>query len=111
MNPASKFILRDKLKEKFSELTDDVIYNIISELDKMNALNENLESTPNKGLIEERPAKGLPTTFNMISPLWKGKVTLIQKEGFYGYKDSEGNVRLHAATERDLLKKVAKYNK
>lgn len=110
MNPAEKFILRDKLKEKFPELTDDVVYNIISELDKMNALNKTLE-TSNKGIESERPSKGLPATFNMISPLWKGKVTLIQKEGFYGYKDSEGNVRLHATTERDLMKKVAKYNK
>lgn len=110
MNPAEKFILRDKLKEKFPELTDDVVYNIITELDKMNAFGKTLEQSA-KGIDSERPAKGLPQSFNMISPLWKGHVTLMQKEGFYGYKDSEGNVRLHAPTERDLMKKVVKYNK
>ncbi len=110
MNPAEKFLLRDALKIKMPALTDDIIYDIITNLDKLGALakewNANTESTK-----DEKPQSGLPQSFNMVSPMWQGYVTLVTREGFFGYQDGEGNVRLFDKTEKGLSRKILKYRK
>ncbi len=113
MNPAAKFILKDKLKEKLPTLTDDVLYNIISELDKLGALAKEWDETEsNPAVVKETKAnKGLPQSFNMVSPMWSGNVSLIEREGFICYQDGEKNVRLHSRSERDMAKKILKYRK
>lgn len=113
MNPAAKFILRDKLKEKLPTLTDDVLYSVISELEKLGALNKEWDETGmNPAEAKETKAsKGLPQSFNMVSPMWSGNVSLVEREGFICYQDGEKNVRLHSRSERDMAKKVLKYRK
>lgn len=112
MNPAEKFILRDRLKEKLPSLTDDVLYDIISELDKLGALAKTWEFQAN-GILpkDEKPKSGLPQTFNMVSPMWSGKVSLVQRENFIGYQDDNQNVRIYGKSEKDVLKKITKYRR
>jgi hypothetical protein len=110
MNPAEKFILRDKLKTKMPNLTDDVAYDVLSYLDQLGALVKewNDESALPKA---EKPSNGLPESFNMVSPMWQGHVKLCTREGFVGYQDGEGNMRVFDKTERGLAKKIVKYRK
>jgi hypothetical protein len=51
----------------------------------------------------------LPKSFTMISPLFKGLVTLIEKRGHLFYIDGSAQVRLEAINERAMLKKIKKY--
>jgi len=113
MNPAIKFILRDKLKEKLPTLTDDVAYNVLLELDKLGALSEEWDgvSKTEKEIKTKETKSSLPDSFNMVSPLWSGYVSLITREGFFCYQDNDGNVRLHGKSERELSKKIIKYRK
>ena len=76
MDPMTKFIIRDQLKEKFPALTDELLYNLISELDKMKVLHSFRE--PKQESLNPSPINSsLPRTFKMISPLWSGYVRLI----------------------------------
>lgn len=114
MNPAAKFILRDQLKEKLPILTDDVLYKIVSELDKLGVLKEEWDGSKSMVETENKEVKSmskLPQSFFMISPMWSGNVFLAEKEGFFVYQDSESRVRLHGRTEKELLKRVLKYKK
>lgn len=112
MNPAAKFILRDKIKERFPTLTDDITYELLSELDKLGALKNDWDETGmNLKENEVKTSKELPKSFNMVSPMWSGNVFLVEREGFICYQDSENNVRLHSGSEKDMFKKILKYRK
>jgi len=99
-----------QLKVKFPTLTDELLYELISELDNMKVLSTPKEihesTTPN--IISKEL---LPKTFKMISPLWGGWVYFKRTEGLLGYEDENKNLRLWANTEKDLIKKVKKYKK
>lgn len=112
MTPAARFILRDKLKETIPDLTDDVLFQILSELNKLGALVEVWDETSTNPIRTNSPQESsLPDKFYMVAPMWNGEVFLAKQGDYFVYKDSEGSVRVMSKSERDLKKKIAKYRK
>ena len=112
MNQTEKFLLKMQLKEKFPALTDELLYEIVSELDKLKVLSTpQKEKTHNHENTSTGSKNPLPKSFIMISPLWSGEVRFKTQGTLLGYEDENGNFRLYASTEKDLIKKVKKYKK
>lgn len=114
MNPISKFILQDKLKETFSStIPDSTLFEVITTLDKLGALNPNWDgSAPKtKEEITTQVNNKLPKSFSMVSPMFQGTVTYTTQGEYIGYKDESDNLRIFAKNEKDLMKKVKKYSK
>jgi len=83
---------------------------IIKHLLDLGALNL-FWSPENRQFKNEGVDLELPESFFMISPLFKGKVNYIARQGWYGYEDEEGNVRVQASSAKQLAKKIVKYAK
>lgn len=84
-----------------------VIYKVVEELDKVNALNSLWLLDDEKTEVENKP----PSSFYMVSPLFQGKVLYVNKGSWVGYTDDDGNVRLQAKNDRLLMKKILKYQR
>lgn len=114
MNPVNKLILKEKIKESMSNLSDSDLYEIILTLDKLGALNENWDGekkqTPTETSQTVDDSK-LPKSFYMVSPMFQGNVSYTTHGDYIGYKDDSNNIRIFAKSEKDLMKKVKKYRK
>lgn len=83
---------------------------IIEKLDELGALNDFWVPQQIKDSDRTSPAS-VPQRFLMVSPLFQGEVTLIERDGWYGYEDENGEIRLQAKTLFKLSKKVKRYAK
>lgn len=125
MDIINRFILLNKLKEKLTtEIDDQTLSNILQQLDKLNALNDNWveqvgeekqkkENHPlveNDDLSKNSNNNKLPKTFYLKTPLYQGQVYLSIENGGFCYKDDYDNIRLYDRTDKGLLKKVKKYS-
>jgi hypothetical protein len=110
MNPIEKIALQDKLREMYPDIENNIIFKIITGIDKLGFLKD-------KGLVEGEvvstytDADNLPKVVTIFTPMWQGKVTLTKTEGYFSYKDDMGNVRLYDKTERGLAKKLKRYTR
>lgn len=93
-----------------TETVPDLVETIIEELQKLGALNL-FWAPENRSFNEKTTTLEVPKKFMMISPLFKGMVDYIEREGWVGYKDQEGNVRVQAPNLKALAKKIVKYAK
>ena len=113
MNPVSKFILQDRIKETLSSIPESTLYEVITALDKIGALNPewNGEAPKTKDEIATQAVNKLPKSFSMVSPMFQGTVYYTTQGEYIGYKDENDNLRIFAKSEKDLMKKVKKYSK
>lgn len=114
MNPVNKLILKEKIKESISNITDSDLYEVILILDKLGALNENWDGEKKQQPVDSSQTNDnskLPKSFYMVSPMFQGNVSYTTHGEYIGYKDDSNNVRIFAKSEKDLLKKVKKYKK
>lgn len=86
------------------------IESVLDHLIEVGALNL-FWTAPNRNFTAESTDLELPQKFYMASPLFKGMVTYVSREGWVGYQDEERNVRIQASNKRQLAKKIAKYAK
>ena len=85
-------------------------HSIIKHLLDLGALNL-FWSPENRQFKAEDKQLELPQFFYMVSPLFKGKVTYVERQGWYGYQDEDDNVRVQASSKKQLAKKIVKYAK
>lgn len=115
MNPVNKLILKEKIKESITNIADSDLYEIILTLDKIGALNDNWDGEKKQESSEPSTnsdnSNKLPKSFHMVSPMFQGNVSYATHGEYIGYKDDNGNIRIFAKSEKDLLKKVKKYKK
>jgi len=109
MNPVHKLNLQDKLKEMDSDLDADVIYRVLTALDKLRVLPDVWSVDPH--VINEKIGNTLPKTISIVTPMWGGIVYLIKKDNYFAYQDENNNVRIYDKTEKGLAKKLNKYKK
>jgi hypothetical protein len=109
MNPIDKLNLQDKIKETNPDIDSNIIYKVLTALEKLEILPElwNNDSL----IIKEKTVNALPKTLKIVTPMWQGIVYLVKKENYFGYQDEFGNVRVYDKTEKGLVKKINKYKK
>lgn len=92
---------------KLPQIEVETIVNSLSGLDALNMF----WCAPNRKLKIGNTTVKVPEKFFMVSPLFKGMVTFVQREGWCGYEDENGNVRVQASNTNGLAKKIVKYAK
>ena len=68
-------------------------------------------SPTSRNFKEQEKVLEVPKKFFMVSPLFKGMVNYIERQGWVGYEDQEKNVRIQAPSVKLLAKKIIKYAK
>ena len=109
MNPIHKLNLQDKVKELNPSLNPDVIYQVLTVLEKLKVLPDTWNSDPH--VINEKIEDKLPKSITIVTPMWQGVVYLVRKENYFAYQDEQHNVRLYEKTEKGLIKKLNKYKR
>lgn len=105
--------IKDKLVNEVAHSTGcdkNAVETVIDSLIDKGAINlfwmpENREFKAQKTVLE------VPQKFFMSSPLFKGMVNYIERQGWVGYEDQDGNVRVQASSVKQLAKKIVKYAK
>lgn len=106
-NETKSYLVKEVVQE--TNVDSKAVETIIDYLCKNGAIN--LFWSPENRQIKQTNKLEIPKKFHMVSPLFKGIVNYIEREGWVGYADENGNVRIQAPNTKALAKKIVKYAK